>query len=182
MLIRRVIDAYLTAYGAADPPGANNTRDDILYYFRDRTDLAGQSTILGRAMRRNRMDIAHLLIAYGADVNEVVDGMSVVDEVGAGLSTDRRRLESVFDLLAADANVDNGNLAQETLDEVVTMMQNVTGSDLWGTHDYAWPRIDNLLALPSRQFLGDERSSIQDRTFVAMFMLWEGHDNYPWFL
>lgn len=180
--IRRVINAYLAVYGAAEPPaGANNARDDILYYFRDRADLAGQETIIGRAARLNLLHVVHLLIAHGANVNEVVSGRSVVDEVAADISTDQLHLQCLFAVLAAGANV--ANLDQGTLDEVSALVRNVTGDPNWEDNaDFEWPRINNLLALTGRQFLADDRSPNEERTLVAMFLLWEGHDNYPSFV
>ncbi|KAG8160629.1 hypothetical protein KVR01_008893 [Diaporthe batatas] len=182
--IRRVIDSYLSAYPAADPPAgaspANNPRNAILYYFRDRADLAGQISVIGRAAALGEVHIVHLLIAYGADVNEVVNGRTAIDEAAVDLSTDPRRLQSIFALLGAGASLDN--LDPETLDEVVLMMQAVSGDPGWEGEGYEWPRVDNLLALSAREFLADERSPSDDRKLVAMFMLWEGHDNYPSFL
>ncbi|KAG6355353.1 hypothetical protein INS49_003315 [Diaporthe citri] len=184
--IMRVIDAYLQVYGTADPGALPmpNEREAILYYFRNRANLLViNHTPLTHAARAQNPGAVQLLLLRGADVNEVVNGMTALEHAGsAGFMLGplhQNTFQTAYALIGAGADVsvlgDSSRLQSSVALQMLTGDPvPAPGLELPGD----FPRIDNL-GLSTRQLIADERSQPYERMLLTLFVIFYRTMVYP---
>lgn len=184
--IMRVIDAYLQVYGTADPAALPmpNEREAILYYFRNRADLLTLNhTPLTHAAQHQNPSAVQLLLLRGANVNEVVNGMTALEHASAAGfvlgALYHHTFQTAYTLIGAGADVsvlgDTSRLQASVALQILTG-DPVPAPGLEQPGDF--PRIDNL-GLSPRQFIGDERSHPYDRMLLTLFVIFYRTMVYP---
>lgn len=184
--IMRVIDAYLQVYGTADPGALPmpNEREALLYYFRNRANLLTiNHTPLTHAARAQNPGAVQLLLLRGADVNEVVNGMTALEHAGsAGFMLGplyHNTFQTAYALIGAGADV--SVLGDNSRTQSSVALQMLTGDPVPAPglelpDDF--PRIDNL-GLSTRQFIADERSNPYERMLLTLFVIFFRTMTYP---
>ncbi|KAL2289269.1 hypothetical protein FJTKL_02285 [Diaporthe vaccinii] len=184
--IMRVIDAYLQVYGTADPAALPmpNEREAILYYFRNRADLLTMNlTPLMHAARAQNPLAVQLLLLRGANVNQVVNGMTALEHAGAAgfvlAPNYAHTFQTAYALIGAGADV--SVLGDDSRLQSSIALQMLTGDPVPAPglelpDDF--PRIDNL-GLSTRQLIADERSHPYDRMLLTLFVIFYRTMVYP---
>lgn len=184
--IMRVIDAYLQVYGTADPGALPmpNERDAILYYFRNRANLLTVNlTPLMHAARAQNPNAVQLLLLRGANVNEVLNGLTALEHAGsAGFMLGplySNTFQTAYALIGAGADV--SVLGDTSRLQSSIALQMLTGNPtpapgLQLPDDF--PRIDNL-GFTTRQFIADERSPPYERMLLTLFVIFYRTMVYP---
>ncbi|POS73137.1 hypothetical protein DHEL01_v208461 [Diaporthe helianthi] len=182
--INRVIDAYLAVYGMNDPPpDVENTREDMLYYFRNRDDVLNPGlglaayTPLSLAAFYHNPVMVQLLLLRGASVDQAARGRRPLDRAVGRISLDINSadgIQCVFTMIGAGANL--GLLRQETQRSGFNLllefdMFNDDAIDIYHPPQI-WPRIERPLGVGIREFIADERSSYWDRVMISMPHTW----------
>ncbi|KAK7699575.1 hypothetical protein SLS64_011529 [Diaporthe eres] len=184
--IMRVIDAYLQVYGTADPAALPmpNEREAILYYFRNRADLLTTNlTPLMHAARAQNPLALQLLLLRGANVNQVLNGMTALEHAGSSgfvlTPNYAHTFQTAYVLIGAGADVsvlgDDSRLQSSIALQLLTG-DPVPAPGLELPDDF--PRIDNL-GLSIRQFIADERSHLFDRMLLTLFVIFYRTMVYP---
>lgn len=191
--IMRVLDAYLEVYGMADHPNFDtltrtpNPREDMLYYFRDRTTLLtelNQTPLMHAAQRQNLLAV-QLLILRGADVNQAINGVTALELAAAvgfpmppSLLTEG--MQTAFALLGAGADVavlGGGSRTQAAVSLQVFTQNPIPAPGLERPDDFG--RVENTLGLSIRQAIADERTHINDRIFLTLYAIFYRNIDYP---
>lgn len=190
-LIQRVVRAYVETYPnqGSLPEGRV---ENMLGLLRE----VGVNPVLGQAVRQGQLEVVHLLILMGEDVNQRVNNVQPL-ELAATLETahipNMKTLQIIFALIAGGADTTNNRLdytaaqastafpfvgvAEAAMDALTLLF----GWDQLNVElgPANWPPIMNPRGLTIRQFLADERSPFDDRSILALILIMTRGTTYP---